>query len=223
MGKQVYGSRSITTTEYEIDLTSFSPPKRILGIGGFGMVRAVTKLTGTDRSTAYALKSLSKSAVLQRSSGTAAVLSELKALALLVDAKFVCNVHYAFQDSIFLYMIIDLAAGGDLRFALKFSPNCRFNEVRARFYIAQIIIAVDSCHSASILHRGRRMMNTKLVAIIYDLPELFALTDIKPENILLQANGYLLLSDFGVAKILQDVEDCRSTSGTHGYMVNIFG
>jgi hypothetical protein len=43
--------------------------------------------------------------------------------------------------------------------------------------------------------------------------------DIKPENILLQANGYLLLSDFGVAKILQDVEDCRSTSGTHGYMV----
>jgi serine/threonine protein kinase len=45
------------------------------------------------------------------------------------------------------------------------------------------------------------------------------LPDIKPENILLQANGYLLLSDFGVAKILQDVEDCRSTSGTHGYMV----
>ena len=43
--------------------------------------------------------------------------------------------------------------------------------------------------------------------------------DIKPENILLQANGYLLLSDFGVAKILLDVEDCRSTSGTHGYMV----
>lgn len=45
--------------------------------------------------------------------------------------------------------------------------------------------------------------------------------DIKPENILLQANGYLLLSDFGVAKILQDVEDCRSTSGTHGYMVTM--
>jgi serine/threonine protein kinase len=45
------------------------------------------------------------------------------------------------------------------------------------------------------------------------------ISDIKPENILLQANGYLLLSDFGVAKILQDVEDCRSTSGTHGYMV----
>ena len=154
-GKEAFHSRSITTSEYEIDLSSFSPPKRILGIGGFGMVRAVTKMTGSDKNTTYALKSLSKSAVLQRSSGTAAVLSELKALALLVDAKFICNVHYAFQDAIFLYMIIDLAAGGDLRFALKFSPNCRFNEVRARFYVTQIILAVDSCHAASILHRGK--------------------------------------------------------------------
>ena len=155
LGKKIYGSRSLTSSgDYDIDLSSFSAPKRILGIGGFGMVRAVTKIGGADKNTAYALKSLSKSAVLQRSSGTTAVLSELKALALLVDAKFICNVHYAFQDAIFLYMIIDFAAGGDLRFALKFSPNCRFNEVRARFYIAQIILAIDSCHAASILHRG---------------------------------------------------------------------
>lgn len=155
LSKKIYGARAIVTSgDYDIDLSSFSPPKRILGIGGFGMVRAVTKITGNDKNTVYALKSLSKSAVLQRSSGTAAVLSELKALALLVDAKFICNVHYAFQDTIFLYMIIDLAAGGDLRFALKFSPNCRFSEVRARFYVAQIILAIDSCHAASILHRG---------------------------------------------------------------------
>lgn len=58
--------------------------------------------------------------------------------------------------------------------------------------------------------------------MLINSPILLAHTDIKPENILLQANGYLLLSDFGVAKILQDVEDCRSTSGTHGYMVIIF-
>jgi serine/threonine protein kinase len=43
--------------------------------------------------------------------------------------------------------------------------------------------------------------------------------DVKPENILLKSDGYLLLSDFGVAKILENIEDCTSTSGTHGYMV----
>jgi len=37
-----------------------------------------------------------------------------------------------------------------------------------------------------------------------------------PENILLKDNGYCLLSDFGVAKLLENTEDCRSTSGTHG-------
>ena len=44
-------------------------------------------------------------------------------------------------------------------------------------------------------------------------------TDVKPENLLLQADGQLCLSDFGVAKILPNVERCTSTSGTHGYMV----
>ena len=51
------------------------------------------------------------------------------------------------------------------------------------------------------------------------LPYLFAIIDVKPENILVTKAGEVKLSDFGVAKILPDVEDCRSTSGTHGYMV----
>lgn len=44
----------------------------------------------------------------------------------------------------------------------------------------------------------------------------------KPENILMSEDGYLKLSDFGVAKILPNIEDCRSTSGTHGYMVTFY-
>ena len=188
-------SSTLTNDPTHVDIHSFSTPKKLLGLGGFGCVRAVKKLTGRDRNTNYALKSLSKHAVLQRSSGVSSVLSELKALALLADAPFVCNVHYAFQDDCFLYMVLDLAVGGDMRYNLKCAPYYRFSEHRARFYIAQVLLAVEACHQACILHR-----------------------DVKPENILLKENGYVVLSDFGVAKLLDKIEDCRSTSGTHGYM-----
>lgn len=47
-------------------------------------------------------------------------------------------------------------------------------------------------------------------------------SDVKPENILVTNTGVVKLSDFGVAKILTRIEDCRSTSGTHGYMVRIY-
>ncbi len=43
-------------------------------------------------------------------------------------------------------------------------------------------------------------------------------TDVKPENLLMTHEGVIKLTDFGVAKILDNVERCRSTSGTHGYM-----
>eukprot|EP01034_Spumella_vulgaris_P024508 gene24508-30862_t len=92
-------------------------------------------------------------------------------------------------------MVLDLAPGVDMRYNLRSSPNARFSESAAKIFIAQIFLALDYCHRSSILHR-----------------------DVKPENILMSESGHLKLSDFGVAKILPNIEDCRSTSGTHGYM-----
>ena len=54
-----------TCNEIELDRTHFSSTKMLLGIGGFGIVRLVEKITGEDQGTLYALKSLSKSAVLK--------------------------------------------------------------------------------------------------------------------------------------------------------------
>ena len=170
------GATALETTadEARIDLSCFAQPRRVLGLGGFGCVRETTKVAGKDKGKRYALKSLAKQAVLARSSGVSSVLSELRALAVLVDAPFVCCVHYAFQvrrmrfligllllnspqlsrqDDAFLFMVLDLAVGGDMRFNLKCAPYYRFSEMRARFYIAQVVLAVGACHGAAILHR----------------------------------------------------------------------
>lgn len=181
--------------EAQVDLSHFSTAKEILGIGGFGIVRRIVKVTCADGNVNYAMKSMAKATILSRPNGTSAVLTELKALIAVRDCEFICKIHYAFQDPSFLYLVLEFAAGADMRYNLRKAPNHRFSESLSRLFIRQVIFALQHCHHCSILHR-----------------------DIKPENVLLFSNGRVKLSDFGVAKILPDVEYCRSTSGTHGYM-----
>ncbi len=70
-----------------------------------------------------------------------------------------------------------------------------FNENVVQFFAAQILMALNACHNVNVLHR-----------------------DVKPENLLLSRDGNLKLTDFGVSKLLSNVDRCYSTSGTHGYM-----
>ncbi len=70
--KQEEITRSITShncNDIEIDLSHFALTGETLGLGGFGMVREVQKLTAFDRGTHYAMKSMSKASILKRSSG----------------------------------------------------------------------------------------------------------------------------------------------------------
>jgi hypothetical protein len=181
----------------EIDSSHFDIEKDdILGIGGFGLVRVCTKVSGSNRGEKYAIKSINKSIILKRSTGVKSVMAELNALIrgiylsiylifnliinliinlyhthqLVVDIPFICRLRYAFQDNTHLFMVIDLCTGGDIRQTLKKFPQCRFPEELARFYICQIVIGLNHCHNASILHR-----------------------DIKPENILIKESGIYLL------------------------------
>uniref|UniRef100_A0A8C3GQP5 Serine/threonine-protein kinase MRCK alpha n=1 Tax=Cairina moschata TaxID=8855 RepID=A0A8C3GQP5_CAIMO len=89
------------------------------------------------------------------------------------DNQWITTLHYAFQDENYLYLVMDYYVGGDLLTLLsKFED--RLPEDMARFYLAEMVIAIDSVHQLHYVHR-----------------------DIKPDNILMDMNGHIRLADFG--------------------------
>ena len=108
---------------------------------------------------------------------------------------FIVNMYFSFQDYDHLYLLMDLLSGGDLRYHLTHKKPCIFNEIQTKFFIANIILALEYLHSQKIIHR-----------------------DIKPENLVLDLNGYVRLTDFGIAIINNKNETLTESSGTAGYM-----
>ena len=94
-------------------------------------------------------------------------------------------------------MAIDYCPGGELFFYLQ--QIGKFKEKAAKFYAANVLMALCSLHSIGVLYR-----------------------DLKPENILVDKDGYLKLTDFGLSKILTGTEDeteeCNRILGTPEYM-----
>ena len=105
---------------------------------------------------------------------------------------FIVNMYFTFQDFSNLYLVMDLLTGGDLRYQL--AKRKKFSERETKFFIANMLLALEYIHSKNIIHR-----------------------DIKPENLVLEKNGYLRITDFGVAKI-NEKDNSSETSGTPGYM-----
>lgn len=99
---------------------------------------------------------------------------------------------YAFQDRDNLYLVMDLLSGGDLRYHI--SRHRKFSEEQTKFFICCMIVALEYVHGKSILHR-----------------------DIKPENLVFDDQGYLRVTDFGIARIWNP-DNSKETSGTPGYM-----
>ncbi|KAJ2908802.1 serine/threonine protein kinase, partial [Coemansia aciculifera] len=109
---------------------------------------------------------------------------------------FIVRLHYAFQDSQSLYFVIDLAANGELLSWIRKLGGLA--EECVRFYLAEIILAVEYMHMERTLHR-----------------------DLKPENILLGSDMHILITDFGTAKMFAKGEtDQRANSfvGTAEYV-----
>ncbi|CAH1107986.1 unnamed protein product [Psylliodes chrysocephalus] len=139
-----------------------------IGVGAFGEVTLVRKI---DTNHLYAMKTLRKSEVLKRNQ-VAHVKAERDILAE-ADNEWVVKLYYSFQDSDILYFVMDYIPGGDLM-SLLIKLGI-FEEVLARFYIAELTCAVESVHKMGFIHR-----------------------DIKPDNILIDKDGHIKLTDFGL-------------------------
>jgi serine/threonine protein kinase len=104
---------------------------------------------------------------------------------------FIINLNFAFQDNKNLYLGLDLKLGGDLRFNIN---KRRFNEIEAKFIIFCVLQGLEYLHASGVIHK-----------------------DVKPENIILDSQGYAFLTDFGASTIFHS-ENSGETSGTPGYM-----
>lgn len=160
-------SNYIRLKRSKMDISMFEKIAKI-GIGAFGEVWLVRKI---DSNQLYAMKILQKSEVLRRNQ-VAHVKAERDMLAE-ADNAWVVKLYYSFQDSVNLYFVMDYIPGGDLMSLLiKFGI---FPEDLARFYIAELVLAIESVHNMGFVHR-----------------------DIKPDNILIDTDGHIKLTDFGL-------------------------
>jgi len=162
---------------------------KVIGRGSFGKVMLVT-LKG-DESKVFALKVLIKAAIIERNQVEHTV-AEREILEM-IDHPFLMKMHWAFQTEHKLYFVMDFLRGGELFFHLK--NERRFQEPRARFYTAEILMALGELHRNKIIYR-----------------------DLKPENILLDNQGHVRLTDFGLSKRYTDGEQAMTFCGTPEYL-----
>ena len=170
--KDAYQSKDFKS---KITLDDFQTVK-VLGTGAFGKVSLVYN---EELKRYFAMKALKKEYI-KKSQQTKHTKEERKILET-IDYPFISKLYYAFQTKKSLYMITEFMAGGEMFHHLH---DCgHFDENRTRFYIAELILAIDHLHKHNILYR-----------------------DLKPENILLDEIGHIKLTDFGLSKIMNNIE-----------------
>lgn len=162
---------------------------KVIGRGAFGEVQLVR-----HRATCkvYAMKLLSKFEMIKRSDS--AFFWEERDIMAFANSSWVVQLFFAFQDDRYLYMVMEYMPGGDL---VNLMSNYDVPEKWARFYTAEVVLALDGIHSMGFIHR-----------------------DVKPDNMLLDKTGHLKLADFGTCmKMNKDgMVRCDTAVGTPDYI-----
>ena len=146
-------------------------PINIIGKGAFGEVR-VCKYK--ENGKIYAVKKMKKE-IMKKKNQSFHIRTERDILKS-IDSPWITKLYYSFQDEKYLYLVMDFCQGGDLMSYLIKEDT--INEKKAKFYIAEIILCINEIHKMGCIHR-----------------------DLKPDNILIDKNGHIKLSDFGLSVI----------------------
>jgi len=161
-----------------------------LGAGGFARV-VMVRDPATRR--LFALKTIHKKMLVEKNAAvrTASLLSEKHALELFCHP-FITSLTSYYQDAAYLYLLMELAIGGDLFGVMDRQEH--LPESAARFYTSSLTLALQHIHLLEFVYR-----------------------DLKPENILLDGQGYIKLCDFGFAKKIA-LERTFTQCGTPDYV-----
>ena len=170
-----YKMKKIGTSSFDII--------ELIGRGTFGKVYKVKSLI--DKKV-YAMKVLDKNFLISNNQLKYAI-SECNILKQ-ASYPFIIKLHYSFQTKENLYMILDYCPGGDLGFHLQLNL---FEEEEAKFYISELILAIEYLHNMNVIYR-----------------------DLKPENILIGSDNHIKLADFGLAK--ENIKDNTLTNSFCG-------
>ena len=143
----------------------------IIGRGAFGEVH-VCREKKTDQ--IYAIKKIKKNVLILKNQ----IIHVLNEQIFMARAKspWIVELKASFQEDDYLYLVMEYLPGGDLMNLLI--KRDTLTEDEAKFYISELILAIESIHKLDCIHR-----------------------DIKPDNILIDSSGHIKLSDFGLAKI----------------------